>query len=75
MRDDRELRVTFGFASAPFGRETTDTEVLKGEIAERMGALRWERARLLKALWAAPDLGPATGESMARAKNAIALDT
>ncbi|MFG2717880.1 FAD-dependent monooxygenase [Streptomyces sp. NPDC048416] len=55
VRDNSELRITFGFASGPLDPETLCPEVLKAKVAERMGRLRWETQRLVKALWAAPD--------------------
>ncbi|GAA2472035.1 FAD-dependent oxidoreductase [Streptomyces mauvecolor] len=55
VRDNSELRVTFGFASGPFDPANRDPEALRREVAERMGALRWETPRLLKALREAPD--------------------
>ncbi|WP_438290123.1 FAD-dependent monooxygenase [Streptomyces sp. HUAS TT7] len=55
VRDNSELRVAFGFASGPFDPANRDPEALKREVAERMGALRWETPRLQKALWEAPD--------------------
>ncbi|WP_328307488.1 FAD-dependent monooxygenase [Streptomyces sp. NBC_00442] len=55
VRGNSELRVTFGFASGPLDPGARDPEALKRQIAERMGALRWERPRLLEALWSAPD--------------------
>ncbi|WP_455569505.1 FAD-dependent monooxygenase [Streptomyces violascens] len=55
VRGNSELRVAFGFASGPFDPANRNPEALKREVAERMGALRWETPRLLKALWAAPD--------------------
>ncbi|MCT9090261.1 FAD-dependent monooxygenase [Streptomyces sp. ASQP_92] len=56
VRDNSELRITFGFASGPLDAVPREPDALKRAIADRMGALRWERARLVKALWAAPDL-------------------
>ncbi|MEU9097366.1 FAD-dependent monooxygenase [Streptomyces sp. NPDC048361] len=55
VRGNAELRITFGFASGPLDPGARHPEALRRQVAERMGALRWERTRLLKALWAAPD--------------------
>ncbi|MFE9407971.1 FAD-dependent monooxygenase [Streptomyces sp. NPDC006704] len=55
VRDNSELRITFGFASGALDPATRDPQVLRQEVADRMGALRWETPRLLNALWTAPD--------------------
>ncbi|MEV6978132.1 FAD-dependent monooxygenase [Kitasatospora sp. NPDC093806] len=54
VRDNRELRITFGWA----GDEPTerDPEAVRKRVAERMAACRWERTRLLDALHRSTDL-------------------
>ncbi|MFJ2862237.1 FAD-dependent monooxygenase [Kitasatospora sp. NPDC087314] len=56
VRDNSQLRVTFGFAAEPLPTDRRDPEAQKQLVAERMAALRWETPRLLKALHEAPDL-------------------
>ncbi|MEV3992071.1 FAD-dependent monooxygenase [Streptomyces sp. NPDC049837] len=51
VRDNRELRVAFGFESAPLNGDAD----LKSLIVERLAALRWEGPRLAKAAEEAPD--------------------
>ncbi|QGV79076.1 FAD-dependent monooxygenase [Streptomyces ficellus] len=51
VRGNRELRVAFGFESAPLPRDAD----LKALIVARLAALRWEGARLAKAAQEAPD--------------------
>ncbi|MEU1423652.1 FAD-dependent monooxygenase [Kitasatospora sp. NPDC005751] len=53
VRGNRELRITFGYGSdEPAVR---DMALARRQVAERMGALRWETPRLLAALERAPD--------------------
>ncbi|MEU9040264.1 MULTISPECIES: FAD-dependent monooxygenase [unclassified Kitasatospora] len=56
VRDNTELRITFGFAGEPFPEGRRSPEAQRAVVAERMSALRWESPRLLKALAEAPDL-------------------
>ncbi|MEV5880652.1 FAD-dependent monooxygenase [Streptomyces sp. NPDC052101] len=55
VRDNAELRISFGFGAWPLPAGQLDTEQHKRFVADRMAALRWETPRLLKALWEAPD--------------------
>ncbi|MYT32639.1 MULTISPECIES: FAD-dependent monooxygenase [unclassified Streptomyces] len=55
VRDNTELRISFGFAAEPGSAADRDPERQKQVVADRMAALRWETPRLLKALWEAPD--------------------
>ncbi|MFD9426647.1 MULTISPECIES: FAD-dependent monooxygenase [unclassified Streptomyces] len=55
VRDNTELRVTFGFEGGPLGPGARTREQYRALVAERMAPLRWENARLLKAMWDAPD--------------------
>ncbi|MEU8919942.1 FAD-dependent monooxygenase [Kitasatospora sp. NPDC048545] len=55
VRDNTELRITFGFGGEPLPHGRRGPESQKAVVAERMAALRWETPRLLKALAEAPD--------------------
>ncbi|MEK2473245.1 FAD-dependent monooxygenase [Streptomyces noursei] len=55
VRDNTELRISFGFAAGPLPAGPLDTAAHKRLVADRMAALRWETPRLLKALWEASD--------------------
>jgi 2-polyprenyl-6-methoxyphenol hydroxylase-like FAD-dependent oxidoreductase len=55
VRDNTELRVTFGFGSEPFDYDYRDIEQQKRLVADHLAGLRWETPRLLKAMWEAPD--------------------
>ncbi|WP_438489862.1 FAD-dependent monooxygenase [Streptomyces sp. S186] len=55
VRDNTELRISFGFAAEPATVVDRDPERQRQVVADRMAALRWETPRLLKALWEAPD--------------------
>ncbi|MFE2060159.1 FAD-dependent monooxygenase [Streptomyces sp. NPDC059446] len=52
VRENRELRVAFGFESGPLPR---DADALRRTITERLSALRWEGRRLAEAARDAPD--------------------
>lgn len=52
VRDNAEVRVAFGFESAPLAR---DTDALRRLVTERLAALSWEGRRLAEAAAAAPD--------------------
>ncbi|MFF5900740.1 FAD-dependent monooxygenase [Streptomyces argenteolus] len=52
VRDNAELRVAFGFESAPL---TRDADGLRRTVTERLAALSWEGPRLAEAAAAAPD--------------------
>ncbi|MER7106446.1 FAD-dependent monooxygenase [Streptomyces sp. NPDC000229] len=51
VRDNRELRIAFGFESAPLDGGAD----LRSLVVERLAALRWESDRLVKAAQRAPD--------------------
>ncbi|OKK05944.1 hypothetical protein AMK26_07570 [Streptomyces sp. CB03234] len=51
VRDNRELRIAFGFESGPLGGGAD----LRSMIVARLAALRWESDRLTKAALEAPD--------------------
>ncbi|MEV7027982.1 FAD-dependent monooxygenase [Kitasatospora sp. NPDC093558] len=55
VRDNTELRIAFGFAAEPLEFDHRDTDRQRQLVADRMGRLRWETPRLLKALREAPD--------------------
>ncbi|MER5987820.1 FAD-dependent monooxygenase [Streptomyces sp. NPDC001787] len=55
VRDNTELRVTFGFEGGPLGPGARTQEAYRALVAARMAPLRWENDRLLKALREAPD--------------------
>ncbi|GAA4905104.1 FAD-dependent monooxygenase [Streptomyces coeruleoprunus] len=53
---NEELRIAFGFESAPLEGDHRDGEWLREMIVERMGTLRWpETPRMVKAAREAPD--------------------
>ncbi|MGW4896073.1 FAD-dependent monooxygenase [Kitasatospora sp. NPDC004240] len=55
VRDNKELRITFGFAARSSGDELRDVARTRELVAERISALRWETPRMLAALDRAPD--------------------
>lgn len=55
VRDNTELRITFGFESGPLDPGRRGTDAQRQLVADRMAGLSWETPRLLRALWAAPD--------------------
>ncbi|CAM5561864.1 FAD-dependent monooxygenase (plasmid) [Streptomyces viridifaciens] len=55
VRDNTQLRITFGFAGEPLPAGHRDAEQHKQFVADRMATLRWETPRLLKALREADD--------------------
>ncbi|MEV7189363.1 FAD-dependent monooxygenase [Kitasatospora sp. NPDC093102] len=55
VRDNTELRITFGFAGEPLPAGPRDAEQHKQFVADRMTTLRWQTPRLLKALREADD--------------------
>lgn len=57
VRDNSELRITFGWAAGPRdpGDDHRDIEGRKQVVADRMAAVRWEAPRMLKAMWGASD--------------------
>ncbi|GGK72142.1 hypothetical protein Sme01_08450 [Sphaerisporangium melleum] len=54
-RDNTELRVNLGFTSGPLDHDHRDPGAQRALLAERLGSMRWEIPRLLKAMWQAPD--------------------
>jgi 2-polyprenyl-6-methoxyphenol hydroxylase-like FAD-dependent oxidoreductase len=54
-RDNTQLRVNLGFASAPLDYDYRDLDAQRRLIADRLAGLRWEIPRLLEAMWRAPD--------------------
>ncbi|MEU7581304.1 FAD-dependent monooxygenase [Streptomyces sp. NPDC041068] len=63
VRDNTELRITFGYESEPLSRADRAVERQKRLIADRMSLLRWETPRLLKAMWESTDF---YGDAMAQ---------
>ncbi|BDM74306.1 hypothetical protein HEK616_77930 (plasmid) [Streptomyces nigrescens] len=55
VRDNTELRIAFGFRSAPLGDDLRSHDALRRLVADKLAALRWEGTRLAKAVWEAPD--------------------
>lgn len=55
VRGNTELRVNLGFESEPIDYDYRDLDAQRRLVAERVGGLRWEVPRLLKAMWQAPD--------------------
>ncbi|MFF9868476.1 FAD-dependent monooxygenase [Streptomyces sp. NPDC013953] len=55
VRDNAELRIAFGFESAPLEGDHRDTDWLRRLVVDRLATLRWESDRLVKAALEAPD--------------------
>ncbi|MFF3767628.1 FAD-dependent monooxygenase [Streptomyces sp. NPDC001922] len=55
VRDNTELRIAFGFESAPLAPELRGNGALRGLVADRLASLRWEGVRLAEAARDAPD--------------------
>ncbi|GHE12772.1 FAD-dependent monooxygenase [Streptomyces alanosinicus] len=55
VRDNSELRISFGFAAGPLPAGHRGVEQDRRFVADRMAMLRWETPRLLKALREADD--------------------
>lgn len=55
VRDNAELRVAFGFQSAPLARDLRGGGALRQLVVDKLASLRWEGARLAKAAREAPD--------------------
>ncbi|WP_432093268.1 FAD-dependent monooxygenase [Streptomyces sp. bgisy100] len=55
VRGNTELRIAFGFESAPLAPELRDNGALRDRVAGRLASLRWEGARLAEAARDAPD--------------------
>uniref|UniRef100_A0AAU2JQB3 FAD-dependent monooxygenase n=1 Tax=Streptomyces sp. NBC_00049 TaxID=2903617 RepID=A0AAU2JQB3_9ACTN len=55
VRDNTELRIAFGFESAPLAPELRGADALRRRVVDRLEALRWEGSRLAEAARKAPD--------------------
>ncbi|MFC9815679.1 FAD-dependent monooxygenase [Streptomyces virginiae] len=55
VRDNTELRIAFGFESAPLAPEARDGDTLRQLVVDRLASLRWEGRRLAEAARKAPD--------------------
>ncbi|WP_225824107.1 FAD-dependent monooxygenase [Streptomyces naphthomycinicus] len=55
VRDNTELRIAFGFRSAPLTDELRGGETLRELVTDKLASLRWEGARLAEAAATAPD--------------------
>ncbi|QKW08402.1 FAD-dependent monooxygenase [Streptomyces sp. NA04227] len=55
VRDNSELRIAFGFESAPLAPDLRTQGALRQRVVDRLAALNWEGARLAKAAERAPD--------------------
>lgn len=55
VRDNTELRVAFGFESAPLAPGLRSGDALRQIVVEKLESLRWEGARLAEAARKAPD--------------------
>ncbi|MFI8425161.1 FAD-dependent monooxygenase [Streptomyces sp. NPDC085479] len=55
VRDNTELRIAFGFESAPLAPASRTGDALRRTVVARLGALGWEGARLAEAAREAPD--------------------
>ncbi|MFD8857281.1 FAD-dependent monooxygenase [Streptomyces vinaceus] len=55
VRDNTELRVAFGFESAPLGHGQRGGATLRQLVVDRLASMRWEGPRLAEAARKAPD--------------------
>ncbi|MBB5935168.1 FAD-dependent monooxygenase [Streptomyces zagrosensis] len=55
VRDNAELRIAFGFMSAPLADDLRKGDVLRQLVHDKLASLQWEGARLAKAVETAPD--------------------
>jgi 2-polyprenyl-6-methoxyphenol hydroxylase-like FAD-dependent oxidoreductase len=55
VRDNTELRIAFGFESAPLGGDLREPDALRALVAGRLAALKWHGPRLAEAARQAPD--------------------
>ncbi|MFJ6480875.1 FAD-dependent monooxygenase [Streptomyces sp. NPDC091682] len=55
VRDNTELRIAFGFESAPLAPELRTVEALRRTVVDRLETVRWEGARLAEAARKTPD--------------------
>ncbi|MFG2530101.1 FAD-dependent monooxygenase [Streptomyces sp. NPDC048516] len=55
VRDNTELRIAFGFQSAPLAHDLREGSALRQLVVDELASLRWEGPRLAKAARDAPD--------------------
>jgi 2-polyprenyl-6-methoxyphenol hydroxylase-like FAD-dependent oxidoreductase len=55
VRDNTELRIAFGFRSAPLAHDLRDSDAARRLVADKLASLRWKGPRLAKAALDAPD--------------------
>lgn len=55
VRENRELRLCFGFPSGQEDDDSLDLDAQKALVARNVKGLGWEVPRLLEAMWQAPD--------------------
>ncbi|MEU0402958.1 FAD-dependent monooxygenase [Streptomyces sp. NPDC006197] len=55
VRDNTELRIAFGFESAPLAHDLRDSSALRQLVVDKLASMRWEGARLAEAAREAPD--------------------
>ncbi|MFK0258217.1 FAD-dependent monooxygenase [Streptomyces sp. NPDC090445] len=55
VRDNTELRIAFGFESAPLTLDRRDGGALRQLVVDKLALMRWEGARLAEAARKAPD--------------------
>ncbi|MEV0844319.1 FAD-dependent monooxygenase [Streptomyces sp. NPDC049954] len=55
VRDNTELRIAFGFQSAPLAQDLRDGSALRQLVVDKLASLRWEGTPLAEAARDAPD--------------------
>lgn len=55
VRDNTELRIAFGFGSAPLAHDLRDGGGLRQLVVDKLASMRWEGTRLAEAARKAPD--------------------
>ncbi|WP_251049890.1 XRE family transcriptional regulator [Streptomyces sp. ISL-86] len=55
VRDNTELRIAFGFESAPLAHDLRDGTALRQLVVDKLASLRWKGTRLAEAARKAPD--------------------
>ncbi|WP_028815256.1 FAD-dependent monooxygenase [Streptomyces flavidovirens] len=55
VRDNTELRIAFGFESAPLAHHLRDGSALRQLVVDKLASVRWEGTRLAEAARKAPD--------------------
>ncbi|GGV00899.1 hypothetical protein GCM10010275_44810 [Streptomyces litmocidini] len=55
VRGNTELRIAFGFESAPLARDLHDQGALRRIVVDKLASMRWEGPRLAEAARRAPD--------------------